>query len=86
MQYEIPLEGSSQLYLGSWVEIFETYDKTEEKEALRVRSMRIGDKTLIFGRKKSKNKDLRANRPDEGEIVFIDWGIDKTCFTIDPFA
>ena len=67
--YEIP-EPTEQLSLGHWVEIFEAYGEAEGNGAIRVKSMRVAGKLLVFGKRNGRRNQLL--RPHEGQIVSID--------------
>lgn len=69
-QYEIAAAGEETLSVGTWVEIFEAYGEAEGEKAIRVKSMRVAGKVLIFGG--GSECRSRLLRPHEGEVIFID--------------
>ncbi len=80
-EYEIPSEGAGHLGVGMWIEIFEAYGEAEGGAAIRVRRMRVGGETFVFGGERPE-KGGRALHPHEGEVVYVDRGADRTRFGI----
>jgi hypothetical protein len=81
-RYEVPPEGAPDLTIGKWVEIFEAYGEAGGRGAIRVRSMRVGGKTLFFSRELGDQPGLRSLHPHEGEIIQISRGEGHIAFTL----
>ncbi|MDO3376807.1 hypothetical protein [Geoalkalibacter halelectricus] len=76
--YEVPQEGAEELRVGNWVEIFEAYCDPR-REAVQVRTMRVGAKKLDFMISRPGGKLLR---PHEGKITQIYRSSGKAQFSI----
>ncbi len=80
--YQVPSEEAGHLSVGNWVEIFEAYGEAEGEKAIRVRSMRVGGRILVFANGSPRRGGSRALRPHEGEVVFIERGPEATRFRL----
>jgi len=82
MEYCIPAAGARHLRVGKWVEIFRACGEESGDEPIRVQSMRVEGRVLVFRRGCSDLSEQRAIRPHEGEIVAIDRGSEEVRFRI----
>lgn len=82
MEYCIPAAGARHLRVGKWVEIFGACGGENGDESIRVQSMRVEGRVLVFRRGCSDLPDQRPIRPHEGENVAIDRGSEETRFRI----
>jgi len=82
MEYCIPAAGASHICVGKWVEIFRACGGENDDEPIRVQSMRVEGKVLVFRRSCADLSEQRPLRPHEGEIVAIDCGTVETRFRI----
>ena len=76
--YEIPQKEGDNLRIGRWVEIFEAY-ADNRGDLVKVKTMRVGDKKLVFVLDKHGPRTLR---PHEGRITQIEREPERTRFHI----
>ncbi|WP_298037685.1 hypothetical protein [uncultured Desulfuromonas sp.] len=81
-KYQIPAKNADHVDVGQWVEILEAYGKAESQDAIQVKSMRVGGKTMVFAGIHDKGGSSKSLRPHEGEVIFVVRGRDQTQFNI----
>jgi len=82
MEYCIPAAGARHLRVGKWVEIFKACGEEKGDEPIRVQSMRVEGRMVVFRGGCSDLSEQRSIRPHEGEIVAIESGPEETRFRI----
>lgn len=82
VEYVIPASGARHLRVGKWVEIFRACGEEKGEKPIRVQSMRVEGRALVFRRGCSDLPEPRTIRPHEGEVVAIERRPEETRFKI----